>query len=67
MNDVRLASGAPIGLMDAEAVAAVGYAALKKGKVIAIPGLGNRILALMAKIAPRPIATSFTNWIMQRH
>lgn len=66
MNDVRLASGAPIGLMDAEAVAAVGYAALKKGKVIAIPGLGNRILAFMAKIAPRPMATSFTNWIMQR-
>jgi hypothetical protein len=34
--------------------------------VIAIPGLGNRIWALMAKIAPRPMATSFTNWLMQR-
>jgi short-subunit dehydrogenase len=66
MNDVRLASGAPIRLMDAGAVAAVGYAALKKGKVIAIPGLGNRIWALMASIAPRPMATKFTNWLMQR-
>jgi short-subunit dehydrogenase len=66
MNDVRLASGVPIRLMDAEVVAAVGYTALKKGKVIAIPGLGNRILALMANIAPRPMATKITNWLMQR-
>lgn len=66
MSDVRLASGNPIKLMDAETVAAIGYDALKKRKVVVVPGYRNKILAFMATVAPRAVAIRLTRWFMER-
>jgi short-subunit dehydrogenase len=65
MKQVRLASGGPMRLMDAEDVAAAGYRALKAGKRFVVPGLRNRMFSLAARMAPRSTATQFTRWIMQ--
>lgn len=65
MSDVRLASGKPIKLMDAQAVAAIGYDALKKGKEIVVPGYRNKILAFMATVVPRSLAIKLTRWLME--
>ncbi len=64
MDNVRLATGWPLRLMDSRVVAEVGYAAMKKGRVVAIPGLQNKIIALLARHAPRSLATRFTGWFM---
>jgi short-subunit dehydrogenase len=64
MVDVRLASGKPIRMMDAQTVAAIGYDAMKNRKVMVVPGLQNKLLALLAKFAPRSLATRFTRWVM---
>lgn len=66
MDNVRLASGRPIPLMDAKTVAAAGYDALEKRKVMVVPGYRNKVLAFMARIAPRTIAVRVTRWLMQR-
>ena len=66
MDDVRLASGKPIKLMDAQAVAKIGYQGLKQRKLIVVPGYRNKILALMAGIAPRALAIKITRWLMER-
>jgi len=44
-------------MMDAATVAEAGYIALKKGKVIATPGLKGKSLAILARIAPRNMLT----------
>lgn len=64
MDDVRLASGWPMRLMDAREVALCGYEAMKAGKRMVVPGLRNRVFALAAGIVPRRLATTFTRWIM---
>jgi short-subunit dehydrogenase len=66
MNDVRLASGKLIKLMDAQAVAAIGYNALKKRKMIVVPGYRNKILAFLTRVAPRALAIKVTRWLMGR-
>jgi len=66
MNDVRLASGNPIKLMDAQEVAAIGYNALKQRKAFVVPGYRNKILAFMARAVPRAMATKLTRWLMER-
>ncbi|MCP4390680.1 MAG: SDR family oxidoreductase [Gammaproteobacteria bacterium] len=66
MSGVRLASGKPIKLMDAQTVAANGYEALKKRKVIVVPGYRNKILAFMAMVVPRALAIKITRWLMER-
>ncbi len=66
MKDVRLASGKPIKLMDAQEVAAIGYNALKKRKMIVVPGYRNKILAFMAAVAPRSLALKITRLLMER-
>jgi short-subunit dehydrogenase len=55
MEDSGLLQG-PL-LMDAEAVARIGYAGMMKGRRVVIPGLGNRLLALGPRIAPRRLVT----------
>lgn len=55
MQDSGLLQG-PL-LMDAETVARIGYAGLIRGKRVVIPGLGNRLLALGPRIAPRRLVT----------
>lgn len=66
MSDVRLASGKPLKLMDAETVAAIGYDALKRQKVVVVPGYRNKIIAFMASVVPPAIATRLTRWLMER-
>jgi short-subunit dehydrogenase len=66
MENVRLATGWPLRLMDARAVAEVGYAAMKRGKVVTIPGFQNKVIALFARHVPRALATGVTGWFMTR-
>lgn len=66
MESVRLATGWPLRLMDARVVAKVGYAAMKKGRVVAIPGLQNKVIAFLAKHFPRALATRISGWLMAR-
>lgn len=42
--------------MDVEAVARYGYAALCRGRLLAIPGVSNRLLAFAARFVPRGLA-----------
>jgi hypothetical protein len=44
-------------MMDAATVAEAGYKALKKGKLIEIPGLEYKFAPWFARIAPRSIVT----------
>ena len=44
-------------MMDAASGAEAGYQALKKGKVIAIPGLEYKFAPLLARVAPRSVVT----------
>jgi short-subunit dehydrogenase len=67
MEDVRLASGKPLKMMDAPTVAAIGYRALKKGKMMVVPGSRNRMLAFMTRIVPRRLTIRITRWFMERH
>lgn len=66
MVDVRLASGKPIRMMDAQTVAAIGYDAMKKRKVMVVAGFQNKVWALLAKHAPHAAATRFMRWILDR-
>ena len=43
-----------------------GYEALKKRKVIVVPGYRNKILAFMATVVPRAFAIKITRWLMER-
>jgi len=44
-------------MMDAAAVARIGYRGLMAGKTLVIPGLRNQLLALGAKLGPRGLVT----------
>lgn len=66
MENVRLATGWPLRLMDARAVAKVGYTAMKKGKVMAIPGFQNKVIVFLARHVPRALVTRITGWVMSR-
>jgi short-subunit dehydrogenase len=64
MNRVRLASGCPLTLMSARAVAEAGYKALKRGKRIVIPGFRNKLVVLFARHLPLALLTRITRWLM---
>lgn len=66
MENVRLATGWPLRLMDASTVAKVGYDAMKKGKIVVIPGLQNKIIVFLARHFPRALVTYVTGWVMAR-
>ena len=65
MENVRLASGKPLKVMDAPVVAAIGYRALKKGKMMVVPGMMNKVLAFMTRIVPRKLTIRITRWFME--
>ena len=44
-----------LGTMDAKAVAAIGYRGFRRGKVIVIPGLKNKLGAFAVRLVPRSI------------
>ena len=48
-------------VMDAPRVAKVGYDAMMKGKVVAIPGLRNKLIPVAARIVPRPLIAKLSH------
>lgn len=66
MENVRLATGWPLRLMDARTVAKVGYTAMKKGQVMVIPGLQNKIIVFLARHIPRALVSRISGWVMAR-
>lgn len=51
-----------LNMMDVSKVVKAGYKALKKGKVIAVPGLKNKLLAFLIRITPRNIVTRIARY-----
>jgi len=62
MENAKVAKGKK---MDAAAAAEAGYMALKKGKVVAVPGLENKSLAILVRIFPRNLLTKIARSIME--
>ena len=52
-------------VMSAEDVAALGYAAMMKGKVLSIAGLGNRLGVQGLRLAPRSIVRRITHGLLK--
>lgn len=54
------------GVMDAATVAAIGYHGLMRGKTVIIPGLKNRLLALIVRFAPRRFVTAAVRMLQDK-
>jgi short-subunit dehydrogenase len=65
MAESRLFALAPL-VLDAAAVARAGYAGLRRGKRLVIPGLANRVLVQSERLAPRRLVTAIARWLQQR-
>jgi short-subunit dehydrogenase len=65
MAGSRLFALAPL-VGDAAAVARAGYAGLRRGKRLVIPGLANRLLVQSQRLAPRRLVTKIVRWLQQR-
>jgi short-subunit dehydrogenase len=61
MEETRLVRS-PL-MMDAAAVARVGYRAMMAGKVVAIPGWANRAMTTVVRLTPRGLVTRFVRRI----
>ena len=48
-------------LMTAEAVARIGYQGMMRGRTLVIPGLTNKLLTLVVRLAPRKMITRFVH------
>jgi short-subunit dehydrogenase len=53
-------------LADPAEVAKIGLAASKRGDVIAIPGLENRLEVQAMRFAPRKMNTRLAAWLFER-
>jgi short-subunit dehydrogenase len=47
--------------MDAARVAQAGYDGMMKGKVVAIPGLRNKMIPVAARLAPRQMVAKLSH------
>ncbi|NUR56904.1 MAG: SDR family oxidoreductase [Acidobacteria bacterium] len=52
MTETRLFRG---GTMTAAAVARIGYDAWKRGKILAVPGVSNKLGVALVRVSPRPL------------
>jgi short-subunit dehydrogenase len=52
-------------MMDSATAAKCGYTALAKGKLIAIPGLQNRLIVVLVRILPRGVTTSIGRKLLE--
>ena len=62
MENSKLVKGK---MMDAATVAEAGYIALKKGKVIVIPGLKSKSLPILIRITPRSVLIKIARSMME--
>lgn len=60
LGTVRIAR---LGVMDAATVARVGYRGMMRGKVVVVPGVVNKLLALGSKLGPRFLVTRIAHWL----
>lgn len=63
MQESKLVQG---NLMKADDVAAQGYAALKRGQAVIIPGFKNQMLALSPRFMPRGMVTGIVRGMQER-
>lgn len=63
MHDSKLVQG---GLMTVQAVVEEGYRGLMKGKTVVVPGLFNKVGALMPRFVPRSMATRIVMRMQER-
>jgi hypothetical protein len=61
MHDSRLFR---LGMMTAQAVARAGHRGFRRGKVVVIPGLGNKAGTWLVRFAPRIVVRKFTGWLV---
>lgn len=54
-------------MASAKDVAAYGYKAMNKGKVVAIPGTFNKFLAMLPRLIPRSMATNIVRRIQEKN
>lgn len=66
MESSPLVSGGNLPVMDAAAVARIGYRGMMKGKTIVIPGLVNRILVFSVRFGPRSLVTSIARRLQEK-
>ena len=52
-----------LGMMDASPVARLGYRGFRRGKVIVIPGLRNKLGAFGIRFAPRSVVRKLVRWV----
>jgi len=52
-----------LGAMDPRTVAAAGHRAFRRGKVIVVPGLRNKLGTLSARFVPRAVVRRFVKWL----
>ena len=53
-------------MMDSRDVAEYGYAAMMRGKRVAIPGAFNRLVAFSNRLAPRDLVTRMSRLAQER-
>jgi len=52
--------------MDSDRAARIGYAALKKGKVVTVAGVRTSLMCFAPRLAPRSIVTKITRSWLER-
>lgn len=53
-----------LGMMPADRVAEIGYRALRRGKSIAVPGIGNWLVTCLVRFVPRSVACRIAERLM---
>jgi short-subunit dehydrogenase len=52
-----------MGMMDARTVAVAGHRAFRRGQAVAVPGIGNKLLAFSVRLAPRLVVRKVANFL----
>ena len=65
MEKIALGEGSVLQMMDAATVARKGYSGMMRGKSVVIPGVMNRIVAIVSQMVPRKVATQVTRKLQE--
>jgi uncharacterized protein len=52
-----------LGSMNAAKVAKIGYRGFRRGKIIVVPGLGNKLLVFVSPLMPRALVRKIAKWL----